>query len=78
MNCITDLYYAKVLVFIAKGSTSKGGFKLLYAPTFSKAAEEGKQGATSSVKEFHGCSTTSKGIHVFPPSPYHQLFSFFF
>lgn len=41
VNRNADFYYAKVLVFIAE-STSKSGFKLLYAPTFSKAAEGGK------------------------------------
>lgn len=73
MNRITVLYYAKVLGFIAEESTSKGGFKLLYAPAFSESAEDGKQGAA--LKNF--MQETSKGIRLFPPAVYPQTAFFF-
>lgn len=61
VNRITVLYYAKVLGFIAEESTSKGGFKLLYAPTFSKSAEDGKQGAA--LKNFLAVQQPARGFN---------------
>lgn len=67
---ICELHHSPLLCqssgIIAEESTSKGGFKLLYAPTFSKSAEGGKQGA--SIKELQQLARgfTSSLFAIYP------------